>query len=347
MSLNQIINPVKRLDIKCGVVDFESLVSENPVTIDELEFKAQNDDIINLSSLPDKGTGGYVLTSDGDGNVSWTEGGTGGGVNYNGTVPVTVGKIALYNATNGLLINESSLSETDLLSLQTDVGTILNSNLITYNGNIPAVVGSLAIINQVNGKFIKNSTITESQVSGAISSISSIESDITNLQTQTLNLSSDGAGLSSILGTLSTGTLNATNINCDNIISLSTIRTIAPGHTISEPGRYRISLTHTNTANLFSINYNNWCSIYNAYFTSVSPIGTQNIWIVAVNVAYLENQVNEQAIANVTQIGGTPRPSELNFSVSGTGPYNSMVECTPAAGAGSVTSTYEFSIIYG
>ena len=141
MSLNQILeNTTKRLDIVCDKLDCIELTGETTL-IDNLEFKAQNGDIIDLSSLPDKGIGGYRLTSDGDGTISWVAGAGSSGVDYNGTDPVAIGKIAIYGATNGKLIKESTLSDTDILNKNGDTmaGNLdMGSNDIDSVGNIEA-----------------------------------------------------------------------------------------------------------------------------------------------------------------------------------------------------------------
>jgi hypothetical protein len=140
MSLNQLINPVNRIDIKCDKLDCNELTGDNTL-IDNLEFKAQNGDIINLSSLADKGIGGYRLTSDGDGSVSWVAGAGSSGVDYNGTDPVVIGKLAIYGATNGKLIKESTLSDTD----------ILNKNGDTMNGNLDMNGNALFNVKTITG----------------------------------------------------------------------------------------------------------------------------------------------------------------------------------------------------
>jgi len=139
MSLNQILtNTTNRLDIVCDKLDCNEITGGDTL-IDELSFKAQNGDIINLSTLPDKGIGGYRLTSDGDGSVSWAEGAGSSGVDYNGVAPVAIGQLAIYGATNGKLIKDSSLSETDITDLQTDkldkTGGTISSDL-TVSGTL-------------------------------------------------------------------------------------------------------------------------------------------------------------------------------------------------------------------
>ena len=154
MSLNQILeNTVKRLDITVGDIDCENITGNS--LINELSFKTQNGDIVNLSSLPDKGIGGYRLTSDGDGTVSWVEGSGSSGIDYNGTDPVALGKIAIYGATNGKLIKESTLSDTDILNKNGDTmlgnldlngNALFNLRTITGNG-----VDSVQILNGGDG----------------------------------------------------------------------------------------------------------------------------------------------------------------------------------------------------
>ena len=142
MSLNQILeNTTKRLDIVCDKLDCNEITGGDTI-IDELSFKAQNGDVINLSSLPDKGTSAYRLTSDGDGTLSWVAGaGISNGVEYNGTVPVSIGKLAIYGGTDGNLIKDSSLSDTDILNKNGDTmaGNLdMGSNDIDSVGNIEA-----------------------------------------------------------------------------------------------------------------------------------------------------------------------------------------------------------------
>ena len=158
MSLNQLIEPVKRLDIIVGNIDCENITGNS--LINELSFKTQNGDIVNLSSLPDKGTSGYRLTSDGDGSVSWVEGAGGSGVEYNGTIPVDIGKLAIYGGTDGNLIKNSTLSDTDILN---------------KNGDI--MLGNL----DMNGKDILNCSIVKT----------STISPNTNIDPNNLNILSD------------------------------------------------------------------------------------------------------------------------------------------------------------
>jgi hypothetical protein len=119
MSLNHIINQDAdvKYDIFCKSLSANELTGGNTL-VDDLSFKTQNADIVNLSSLSTYGNGGERLTSNGDGSVSWVVGSGSSGVDYNGVLPVAINKLAIYGATDGLLIKDSSLDETDLLNTQ-------------------------------------------------------------------------------------------------------------------------------------------------------------------------------------------------------------------------------------
>jgi len=107
--------------------------------IENAKVKVANNDIVDFSSLPSFGNGGQLLTSDGDGTISWTNPSGGSGVNYNGNVPTQIGKIAIYGAVNGELIKDSTLSDSDILNKNGDtmLGNLnMNNNNIDNVGNI-------------------------------------------------------------------------------------------------------------------------------------------------------------------------------------------------------------------
>ena len=133
MSINHFIdeNQQPKLDLYANNIQAKKVSVEEE--FDELKFKCQNGDVVNLSTLLDKGIGGYRLTSDGDGSVSWTEGAGSSGVDYNGNDPVAIGKLAIYGATNGKLIKDSNLSDTDILNKN---GDTMNGSLDMNNNNI-------------------------------------------------------------------------------------------------------------------------------------------------------------------------------------------------------------------
>lgn len=136
MSINHLVNPNQnpKYDLYVNNINAKKAILEEP--IDTLAFKCQNGDVVNLSSLPDQGIGGYRLTSDGDGTVSWTAGAGSSGVDYNGNPVTQINKIAIYGATNGKLIKDSTLSDTDILNKN---GDTMNGNLDIGNNNIENV----------------------------------------------------------------------------------------------------------------------------------------------------------------------------------------------------------------
>jgi len=121
MSINQLKNPIlgARQDIYCRSCECLEMKIADNLEVKDLTFDAQNGDKIELSSVLTHGLGGERLTSNGDGTVSWVAGAGSSGVDYSGVLPVSINKLAIYGATDGLLIKDSSLDETDLLTTQT------------------------------------------------------------------------------------------------------------------------------------------------------------------------------------------------------------------------------------
>jgi hypothetical protein len=152
MSINHLVNSNQepRYDIYVNNIDCKKVTVEEP--FDQLQFKCQNGDVVNLSSLPDHGIGNYRLTSDGDGTLSWTEGAGSAGIDYSGNVPVAIGKLAIYGATNGKLIKDSTLSDTDLLN---------KDGSVPMTGNLDLQNNSLLNAGNIS---INNSTISSSSV---------------------------------------------------------------------------------------------------------------------------------------------------------------------------------------
>lgn len=162
------------------VCDNTDISGVNTLTVtttatDNLQFKAQNGDTIHLSSLLSKGTSGYRLTSGGDGSVSWVEGsGTSSGVEYNGNVPVSVGKIAIYGGIDGNLIKDSTLSDTD----------ILNKNGDTMIGNLDMNTNNITNVFKINADRIQTSTpLAEMQVESTLRLRGNDIVDVDNLAT--------------------------------------------------------------------------------------------------------------------------------------------------------------------
>ena len=125
MSLNHLTNPIlgARQDIFCNSCSCSEAKIADKLEVKDFFFDAQNGDHIELSSLPTHGLGGERLTSNGDGTVSWVPGAGSSGVDYSGVLPVSINKVAIYGATDGLLIKDSSLDETDLLTTQSKANT--------------------------------------------------------------------------------------------------------------------------------------------------------------------------------------------------------------------------------
>ena len=145
MSINHIINESAdvKYDLFCKSLSATELIGGNTL-VDDLSFKTQNADIVNLSSLPTYGNGGERLTSNGDGSVSWVVGAGSSGVDYNGTLPVAINKVAIYGATDGLLIKDSILNENDLLVTQSKAN---NNELNKVNKSGDTMSGDLNLGN--------------------------------------------------------------------------------------------------------------------------------------------------------------------------------------------------------
>lgn len=97
--------------------------------IENAKIKVQNGDVVDLSSLPDHGVASYRLTSNGNGSVSWVAGTGTSGIEYDGSQPVQIGKLAKYNASDGSLVNETSFVDTDILLKDGSVPMIGNLNM--------------------------------------------------------------------------------------------------------------------------------------------------------------------------------------------------------------------------
>jgi hypothetical protein len=130
MSINHILKE-KEFDIFCKNLNTDNINITD--SIDNLKFKTQNGDIIDLSSLPDHGLPSQRLTSNGNGQVSWVSGSGTSGIEYSGGEPVQLGKLAKYNATDGSLVNETSFIDTDILLKDGSVSMTGNLNMNQNN----------------------------------------------------------------------------------------------------------------------------------------------------------------------------------------------------------------------
>ena len=156
MSINHLIfeETKPKYDIYINDVNLEE-----EGKIKNAKVEVDNNDIVDFSSLPSFGNGGQLLTSDGDGTLSWTNPTGGSGVNYNGNVPTQIGKIAIYGAVNGELIKDSTLFDTD----------ILNKNGDTMTGNLDMSQNNIIDVNDLYvDRLFTTAPATEIQVENTL-----------------------------------------------------------------------------------------------------------------------------------------------------------------------------------
>jgi hypothetical protein len=209
MSLNHLVNEQSNnlLDVYFNDVTTNQITAGR-VEIENLEFKVSNGDTVNLSSLPDKGNPGQVVTAVGDGNVTWTSGGGGGGgVNYSGTLPANVGSVTLINATDGSLITDSSVTETTILDnesrSQTNQTNILaNTNAISTNSSNISTNASNISTNA------GNIAVNQSNIS---QNLSKINTNISDISTNTNNIQNNSNNI-----TLNSQAINGNTVNIAN-----------------------------------------------------------------------------------------------------------------------------------
>lgn len=224
MSINHFLySEVKpRYDIYVNNIDSRKITIEEP--IDELKFKTQNGDVVNLSSLPDHGLPSQRLTSNGNGNVSWVSGAGTSGIEYSGGEPVQLGKLAKYSAPDGSLVNETSFVDTDILLKDGSVPLTGNLNL---NGNSLFNANEIKCNNSYSN--VSFTDIIKSELGASVRFQDDIEMKsqrINNcLQVNTTNIS----------GFTAQGDINLNNneiTNCLNVestdVNVNTISCIAP-----------------------------------------------------------------------------------------------------------------------
>ena len=155
MSINHLIfeETKPKYDIFVNNIECEDVKLQG--SVEDLKFKAQNGDIIDLSSLPDYGLPSQRLTSNGNGQVSWVAGAGTSGIEYSGGEPVQLNKLAKYDATDGSLVAETSFIDTDIVLKNGNVAMTGNLNLgsndIDSVGNIEAVsLDGLQLISGTN-----------------------------------------------------------------------------------------------------------------------------------------------------------------------------------------------------
>ena len=140
MSINHLIfeETKPKYDIFVNNIECEDVKLQG--SVEDLKFKAQNGDIIDLSSLPDYGLPSQRLTSNGNGQVSWVAGAGTSGIEYSGGEPVQVGKLAKYDATDGSLVAETSFVDTDI---------VLKDGSVAMTGNLDMSQNNIIDVNDL------------------------------------------------------------------------------------------------------------------------------------------------------------------------------------------------------
>ena len=223
MSINHFLyKEVKpRYDIYVNNIDSRKITIEEP--IDELKFKTQNSDVVNLSSLPDHGLPSQRLTSNGNGSVSWVSGSGTSGIEYDGAQPVQLGKLAKYNASDGSLVNETSFVDTDILlkdgsvpltgNLFLNGNSLFNAKTITGNG-----VDEIEILNSGGTRiFVNNHRI---QASNDIEMQGNIRLESVNNQELDINLEKTVNNVKIPIGSIRSDAVDDMIINSNNKIIL-------------------------------------------------------------------------------------------------------------------------------
>ena len=224
MSINHLINEqtVPLYDIYVNNLNAKKVISETPY--EDLEFKTQNDDIVNLSSLASHGAPSERLTSNGDGTVSWVAGAGTSGIEYSGVVPVASGKLAKYDASDGSLVNETSFVDTDILlkdgsvsmtgNLNLDSNGLFNSKIITGNG-----VDEIEILNSGGTRiFVSNHRV---QATNDIEMQGNIRLESVNNQELDINLEKTVNNIKIPIGSIRSDAVDDMIITSNNKIILN------------------------------------------------------------------------------------------------------------------------------
>jgi hypothetical protein len=140
MSINHLIfeETKPRYDIFINNIECEDVKLQG--SVEDLKFKAQNADIIDLSSLPDHGLPSQRLTSNGNGQVSWVAGSGTSGIEYSGGEPVQLNKLAKYDATDGSLVAETSFIDSDI---------VLKNGSVPMTGNLDMSQNNIIDVNDL------------------------------------------------------------------------------------------------------------------------------------------------------------------------------------------------------
>lgn len=179
----------------------------------ELVFQAQNNDLIELSTLADKGLNNQVLKSNGDGTVSWEDN---PGITFNGTLPSTNNQLTVFSGVDGTTVKNSSLVEQDIIDIQTkannnesDISNLQNDKLNRdgtqlMTGNLQMANNSITGVNNLTAINVYSNVNTLS-ISGLLGQDVSINNNmnflssnniknLNNLQTQEIK-ATDGTSI--------------------------------------------------------------------------------------------------------------------------------------------------------
>jgi hypothetical protein len=139
MSINHLINEdaVPKYDIYTN-----DITLEEDGKIENAKVSVANGDVVDFSSLASYGAASERLTSNGDGTCSWVAGAGTSGIEYSGIVPVTLGKLAKYSATDGSLVNETSFVDSDIVLKD---GSVAMTGDLNLNNNSLLNVGNISI----------------------------------------------------------------------------------------------------------------------------------------------------------------------------------------------------------
>ena len=312
MSINHLIDPNTqiKLDIACNSCNCESMKVFDKLEVKNFTLDAQNGDPIELSTLLTHGNGGERLTSNGDGSVSWVPGAGSSGVDYSGVLPVAINKLAIYGATDGLLIKDSSLNETDLLNTQTKANnnefsistlslTKLNKSGDTMSGNLNMNSNDIKTVEAVytNNLYSKvglgnikvnNGNLDFQNINGI--------SNLNNLEVTTLSANN---GIS--IGIIDDINLNNFDLNSVNEIKTNSIITnTSPDVNFLSP----LDMNNNNITRVNNLSTNNLSVVSGGSITLQDDLNINNFDLLNINTATVSNIEGCQSINGLTPVGG-------------------------------------------
>jgi hypothetical protein len=153
MSINHLINEdaVPKYDIYTN-----DITLEEEGKIENAKIKVANNDIVDFSSLASFGAPSERLTSLGNGKLAWVAGSGTSGIEYGGTIPLTLNTLAKYSATDGSIVDKTSFVDTDILlkdgsvamsgNLDLNNNSLLNAGDISISGNTISSTGFLEFV---------------------------------------------------------------------------------------------------------------------------------------------------------------------------------------------------------